>query len=484
LSGWWEFSDFALQARLEGRALAVMNFDELLRKLVALPDPEEETDKGPVILGMDFSEAALEDLKAIAMGEIPEEWSDEDISNAAVQACRAIAMRGEAGELPFFLKLSEYWGETFVGEMLSDEFTWVMSQMGGEVVPEALKALRDERTLEMDRLLVSEGLDELAEEGVEREVIYAAYADFLRELRPDRMLNGYLAGTLIEARPEDFRAEILGVYEANVVDVTVIGDLEQVEIELGIREERENEIDDLFELERKLLADYRKGELGEFPEKGEAVERAEYILRFYQEPGSIADAAALDGIYAAVICSPVMVRPTDLFKLPWKSTGASPKEGPDYANEEDAKRGLTALQDFYNTICDGINKLTYIPALPGHEEEGGEIQVFPMTWLIGVFMGAAYLEENYGENSYTRKISKLAKNGLESLKEDEGLSPEAAMDLMSPVMEALIVTHHKEKGQRRSLDPIEQVVREDTKVGRNDPCPCGSGKKYKKCCAN
>ena len=22
------------------------------------------------------------------------------------------------------------------------------------------------------------------------------------------------------------------------------------------------------------------------------------------------------------------------------------------------------------------------------------------------------------------------------------------------------------------------------KIGRNDPCPCGSGKKYKKCCAN
>jgi SEC-C motif domain protein len=25
-------------------------------------------------------------------------------------------------------------------------------------------------------------------------------------------------------------------------------------------------------------------------------------------------------------------------------------------------------------------------------------------------------------------------------------------------------------------------VREEPKVGRNDPCPCGSGKKYKKCC--
>ena len=26
------------------------------------------------------------------------------------------------------------------------------------------------------------------------------------------------------------------------------------------------------------------------------------------------------------------------------------------------------------------------------------------------------------------------------------------------------------------------VVRDQPKVGRNDPCPCGNGKKYKKCC--
>ena len=25
-------------------------------------------------------------------------------------------------------------------------------------------------------------------------------------------------------------------------------------------------------------------------------------------------------------------------------------------------------------------------------------------------------------------------------------------------------------------------IGEESKVGRNDPCPCGSGKKYKKCC--
>ncbi|MCC7421984.1 MAG: SEC-C domain-containing protein [Planctomycetaceae bacterium] len=30
--------------------------------------------------------------------------------------------------------------------------------------------------------------------------------------------------------------------------------------------------------------------------------------------------------------------------------------------------------------------------------------------------------------------------------------------------------------------PTQLVV--DQKVGRNDQCPCGSGKKYKKCCIN
>ncbi len=30
--------------------------------------------------------------------------------------------------------------------------------------------------------------------------------------------------------------------------------------------------------------------------------------------------------------------------------------------------------------------------------------------------------------------------------------------------------------------PQQQVVRTDEKVRRNDPCPCGSGSKYKKCC--
>jgi uncharacterized protein YecA (UPF0149 family) len=32
------------------------------------------------------------------------------------------------------------------------------------------------------------------------------------------------------------------------------------------------------------------------------------------------------------------------------------------------------------------------------------------------------------------------------------------------------------------VSEVATVRRKGKKVGRNDPCPCGSGKKYKKCC--
>ena len=46
----------------------------------------------------------------------------------------------------------------------------------------------------------------------------------------------------------------------------------------------------------------------------------------------------------------------------------------------------------------------------------------------------------------------------------------------------------REDGEWRYMDGTVHghtpYRREEPKVGRNDPCPCGSGKKFKKCCAN
>ncbi len=77
-------------------------------------------------------------------------------------------------------------------------------------------------------------------------------------------------------------------------------------------------------------------------------------------------------------------------------------------------------------------------------------------------------------------------NGLED--DDEGM-----VEFVATYKEdGLLKQHHerslfrKENGRWYYVDgklpAPETVKREAPKIGRNDPCPCGSGKKHKKCC--
>ena len=54
--------------------------------------------------------------------------------------------------------------------------------------------------------------------------------------------------------------------------------------------------------------------------------------------------------------------------------------------------------------------------------------------------------------------------------------PENAVNAANPELPERAVPNP----EPQSLQPI----RKEKTVGRNDPCPCGSGKKYKKCCAS
>ena len=46
-----------------------------------------------------------------------------------------------------------------------------------------------------------------------------------------------------------------------------------------------------------------------------------------------------------------------------------------------------------------------------------------------------------------------------------------------------IFTKEEQKQFYTEQKKSHTIVRNEDKIGRNDPCPCGSGKKYKKCCS-
>ena len=68
---------------------------------------------------------------------------------------------------------------------------------------------------------------------------------------------------------------------------------------------------------------------------------------------------------------------------------------------------------------------------------------------------------------------------LMNLRKQEEIKREEAAKITGAALQAL---NSLDNGQQMKSEVNRTVVNDGPKVGRNDPCPCGSGKKYKNCC--
>lgn len=98
-------------------------------------------------------------------------------------------------------------------------------------------------------------------------------------------------------------------------------------------------------------------------------------------------------------------------------------------------------------------------------ETGDELCTISLKYKKGKWEGFEQLSENISLKTYKAAILAQIPNFYAQLKERH-------------VKLKAIYAHCKKKHH----SPNEK--RQLPKVGRNDPCPCGSGKKYKKCCLN
>jgi len=63
----------------------------------------------------------------------------------------------------------------------------------------------------------------------------------------------------------------------------------------------------------------------------------------------------------------------------------------------------------------------------------------------------------------------------------KSLSPQAIATLDDAMEELVVTVADLQDLTNEQRYKVETVKRESPKVGRNDPCPCGSGKKFKQC---
>ncbi len=86
----------------------------------------------------------------------------------------------------------------------------------------------------------------------------------------------------------------------------------------------------------------------------------------------------------------------------------------------------------------------------------------------------AYKKEGF--EMFQEMVSKIQEQTVGILARVQPVEPTEMAELRKPDDQNLVFSHGEGPSRK------QPVRRDESKVGRNDPCPCGSGRKYKKCC--
>ena len=81
-----------------------------------------------------------------------------------------------------------------------------------------------------------------------------------------------------------------------------------------------------------------------------------------------------------------------------------------------------------------------------------------------------------------RPIGLLGSDGFSADQDALTRTPEQREALAADIAESLVRIHAFWLPLRHAVRERDTAQRLRAKVGRNEPCPCGSGKKFKKCC--
>ncbi|RJG06619.1 YecA family protein [Noviherbaspirillum cavernae] len=193
---------------------------------------------------------------------------------------------------------------------------------------------------------------------------------------------------------------------------------------------------------------------------------------------------SLHGYLTALVIGPEEVLMAEWLPLVW---GSFAEEGPKFKNEKEAQRITGLIARYMNEVA-----ITFEVAPKEFEPLFCEREWEERTlldgdgWAWGFWEGMNLRAEAW-EPIWSSNIAELVRPiyllGADEVEEEEAALTEDPVkrSKLAIEMEAAIPEIRKFWLPHRK-SAVAQVQRDAPKVGRNDPCPCGSGKKYKKCC--
>jgi uncharacterized protein len=206
----------------------------------------------------------------------------------------------------------------------------------------------------------------------------------------------------------------------------------------------------------------------------------DHFLRSDRAPPNCMMLSELDGYLSGIAVGPELVSPGEWLRFVWGG------EAPKFVDQNEAQAILDIIVARYNEILRNVAHDMVDPIF-WTDRDG---KVIATDWAEG-FRHAIRLRANAWKPLFMSKHGAYLLFPIVALCRDEngtaglGLLPDKQHGLLEtapqliPTCVSKIAAYWRKNGPERTSKP---AIRPAAKVGRNDPCPCGSGKKFKKCC--
>ena len=215
------------------------------------------------------------------------------------------------------------------------------------------------------------------------------------------------------------------------------------------------------------------------------------LLEQMEDAGAM-DLEELDGFFTALHCAPDIVAPNEY--LP-EVVGDGFENEEIFPNDDAIGLFLDLVEHHWNDVGAALNNDDFFVPLLLEDEEG---KVYGNNWAIGFIRGLGLRDSVWhevfdDENEFARLIPVLAlanenSDDPEMRSYKEPVSDELRERLIAGISMTVgelypCFAPQREAAAMRVAGKLSQGTGKDRKIGRNDPCYCGSGKKYKNAAA-
>jgi uncharacterized protein len=214
----------------------------------------------------------------------------------------------------------------------------------------------------------------------------------------------------------------------------------------------------------------------------------DHLGRFLKDckGGKAMNIEELDGFFAALIVGPEIILPSEYMP---EVFGSETPETYQFESLEEANEILGLMIRHWNDIAGTLSKgKVYFPLLQlddNGEEHGND-------WARGFIRGTRMRQDGWVElladddhgGCLIPMMMLYHEHDEDPSMRPKPIGPEQRKKVISSMAAGLVEAYlyFRQEGQPQASTRRPEPQHANVKIGRNDPCPCGSGKKFKRCC--